>query len=202
MTASQFFESCLKRLAWVPPKPARPKCNSKPFAFSKPRLLESLCAESDSARATLVPGGGSRAGSEPCKDSTGAPAGLRPCRADRDSRWAAGAAPDAADVRLPHGAGGLMETASASAGSESADPLKWDFLQCFGERSPGEDIQEGAQPLLCRTVTRWATPRQQSPRGAAESGDCKSCTCSRADCACHAQFSQGRGPAAQHWWSL
>ena len=28
----------------------------------------------------------------------------------------------------------------------SSDPLEWQFLQCFGERTPGEEIQEG-QPF-------------------------------------------------------
>ena len=25
----------------------------------------------------------------------------------------------------------------------SSEPLEWGFLQCFGERTPGEEIQEG-----------------------------------------------------------
>lgn len=28
--------------------------------------------------------------------------------------------------------------------SGSSEPLQFEFLQCFGERTPGEDIQEGA----------------------------------------------------------
>ncbi len=31
-------------------------------------------------------------------------------------------------------------------GGGGSEPLEWSFLQCFGERSPGEDIQEGAAP--------------------------------------------------------
>jgi hypothetical protein len=34
-------------------------------------------------------------------------------------------------------------SASTSAGQNSSHPLEWQFLQCFGERTPGEDIQEG-----------------------------------------------------------
>ena len=33
-------------------------------------------------------------------------------------------------------------------GGAGSEPLEWSFLQCFGERSPGEDIQEGAAPRL------------------------------------------------------
>ena len=32
--------------------------------------------------------------------------------------------------------------------TSSSDPLEWQFLQCFGERTPGEEIQEGQQPHL------------------------------------------------------
>jgi hypothetical protein len=27
---------------------------------------------------------------------------------------------------------------------EQAAPVEWQFLQCFGERTPGEEVQEGA----------------------------------------------------------
>ena len=35
---------------------------------------------------------------------------------------------------------GATGGAVATGGS---DPLEWQFLQCFGERTPGEEIQEG-----------------------------------------------------------
>ncbi|KAK9831354.1 hypothetical protein WJX81_004778 [Elliptochloris bilobata] len=35
-----------------------------------------------------------------------------------------------------------MERPAPSVASVDGDPLEWSFLQCFGERSPGEDIQE------------------------------------------------------------
>ena len=28
-------------------------------------------------------------------------------------------------------------------GADPVEPLDWQFLQCFGERTPGEEIQEG-----------------------------------------------------------
>ena len=30
------------------------------------------------------------------------------------------------------------------ASPSGGEPLEWQFLQCFGERTPGEEIQEGA----------------------------------------------------------
>ena len=32
--------------------------------------------------------------------------------------------------------------------TSSSDPLEWQFLQCFGERTPGEEIQEGQHSRL------------------------------------------------------
>lgn len=29
-------------------------------------------------------------------------------------------------------------------GLAGAEPVDWQFLQCFGERTPGEEVQEGA----------------------------------------------------------
>lgn len=40
--------------------------------------------------------------------------------------------------------------------TSSSDPLEWQFLQCFGERTPGEEIQEGQQSRLVQY-------RQQDP---------------------------------------
>ncbi len=38
----------------------------------------------------------------------------------------------------------MSEAATGStAANGSSDPLEWQFLQCFGERTPGEEIQEG-----------------------------------------------------------
>ncbi len=28
---------------------------------------------------------------------------------------------------------------------DGSQPLNWQFLQCFGERTPGEEIQEGEE---------------------------------------------------------
>ena len=33
-----------------------------------------------------------------------------------------------------------VSSVTSTSGSDSSD---WQFLQCFGERTPGEDIQEG-----------------------------------------------------------
>ena len=46
----------------------------------------------------------------------------------------------------------MSETATGGAAANAgSDPLEWQFLQCFGERTPGEEIQEGqlCQLLLC-----------------------------------------------------
>jgi len=51
------------------------------------------------------------------------------------------AAPRAAGERRMDGA------AAPAAGGGPVEPWDWAFLQCFGERSPGEDIQEGARAL-------------------------------------------------------
>ena len=37
----------------------------------------------------------------------------------------------------------------------ASEPLEWSFLQCFGERSPGEDIQEGAAPRQTLQSCKW-----------------------------------------------
>ena len=38
----------------------------------------------------------------------------------------------------------MSEAATGStAANGGSDPLEWQFLQCFGERTPGEEIQEG-----------------------------------------------------------
>ena len=38
----------------------------------------------------------------------------------------------------------MSEAATAiAAANAGSDPLEWQFLQCFGERTPGEEIQEG-----------------------------------------------------------
>jgi hypothetical protein len=37
-----------------------------------------------------------------------------------------------------------MEQAPKAPGvAPGAEPLEWQFLQCFGERTPGEEVQEG-----------------------------------------------------------
>jgi len=33
---------------------------------------------------------------------------------------------------------------------DGAQPRDWQFLQCFGERTPGEEIQEGVEFSLSR----------------------------------------------------
>lgn len=33
---------------------------------------------------------------------------------------------------------------------KAQEPLEWSFLQCFGERSPGEEVLEGESPPLQR----------------------------------------------------
>jgi hypothetical protein len=38
-------------------------------------------------------------------------------------------------------------------GADPVEPLDWQFLQCFGERTPGEEIQEGD----CEMVPRFPT---------------------------------------------
>ena len=35
---------------------------------------------------------------------------------------------------------------SSSKAGSALEPLDWHFLQCFGERTPGEEIQEGEAP--------------------------------------------------------
>lgn len=51
--------------------------------------------------------------------------------------------------------------------SESPAPVEWQFLQCFGERTPGEEVQEGA----------WAAAR---PAATGESGRAHArATCTR-----------------------
>ena len=37
---------------------------------------------------------------------------------------------------------------AASTSGSSQDTGEWHFLQCFGERTPGEDIQDGAPKHL------------------------------------------------------
>lgn len=39
-----------------------------------------------------------------------------------------------------------------------SEPLEWHFLQCFGERTPGEEIQDGA----CFLVSQRLTNQRQS----------------------------------------
>ena len=46
----------------------------------------------------------------------------------------------------------------ATSGLNGGEPLDWQFLQCFGERTPGEEIQEGVsnreqQPSQPQNVT-------------------------------------------------
>jgi len=53
-----------------------------------------------------------------------------------------------------------MDGAAAPAASGGpVEPWDWAFLQCFGERSPGEDIQEGARALRSCTATGVAERR-------------------------------------------
>lgn len=40
-----------------------------------------------------------------------------------------------------------MALAGPSGASASAEPLEWHFSQVFGERSPGEEVQEGGWAL-------------------------------------------------------
>jgi len=44
---------------------------------------------------------------------------------------------------MPAGAGGASEPAGAGGASEPAGALDWNFSQVFGERTPGEEVQEG-----------------------------------------------------------
>jgi hypothetical protein len=45
------------------------------------------------------------------------------------------------------GAGGAT-AAPATYSCEGPAPLEWHFLQCFGERTPGEEVQEGKSRTL------------------------------------------------------
>ena len=40
------------------------------------------------------------------------------------------------------GSGGVQATPTYSC-QDGAPPVEWQFLQCFGERTPGEEVQEG-----------------------------------------------------------
>lgn len=60
---------------------------------------------------------------------------------------------------------GSAGTTTASGGS---DPLEWQFLQCFGERTPGEEIQEGqaccvqTAPDKCKAAVKGFPPDQNA----------------------------------------
>jgi hypothetical protein len=41
---------------------------------------------------------------------------------------------------------------SRTNGGDSDDALDWNFLQCFGERTPGEEVQEGTTALLLASI--------------------------------------------------
>ena len=53
-----------------------------------------------------------------------------------------------------------METAGpgpaslSTASVNQSEPLDWQFLQCFGERTPGEKIQEGEERSNSRSRKR------------------------------------------------
>ena len=51
---------------------------------------------------------------------------------------------------------------AASCG-KGQDPVEWNFLQCFGERTPGEEVQEGELPRASRQTPSVAA---RAPRGA------------------------------------
>lgn len=61
-----------------------------------------------------------------------------------------------------------MEQGGASSGmtsiSGASEPLDWQFLQCFGERTPGEEIQEGRSFIIGVVPKTWIIPYNLTAR--------------------------------------
>ena len=55
----------------------------------------------------------------------------------------------------------MSEASTVSTAASGSDPLEWQFLQCFGERTPGEEIQEGQKCHLSQLQLLAAQEKQQ-----------------------------------------